>query len=138
MRGDKITSVPAELEQARQRLEDWRKTQTGRARIPENLWVVAVEAARQHGVHQTSRTLRLDYTKLKQRLEPGDHTDSHSNGRKALPTSTFVELLTPQATSLCECSVELEGPRGKIRIQLKGPTMPDLAALSRAFLDCQR
>src|ERR1035441_3783161 len=34
---------------------------------------------------------------------------------------------------LSECFIELEGPRGKIRIQWKGATAPDLAGLSRAL-----
>ena len=29
--------------------------------------------------------------------------------------------------------IELEGPRGKLRIQWKGATAPDLAALSRVL-----
>jgi hypothetical protein len=31
---------------------------------------------------------------------------------------------------LAECLIELEGPRGKMRIQWKGATAPDLAGLS--------
>jgi len=131
MRARKTASMPVEMEHARQRLEDWRKTQTGRARIPEDMWAGAVELARQHGVHQTARTLRLDYVKLKNLLERGHHTKASGS------PATFVEVMAPQATSFCECSMEMEGPRGKIRIQLKGTTMPDLAALSRAFLECQ-
>src|ERR1035438_4801081 len=34
---------------------------------------------------------------------------------------------------LSECLIELEGPRGKMRIQWKGATAPDLAGLSRAL-----
>ena len=32
-----------------------------------------------------------------------------------------------------ECLIELEGPRGKMRIQWKGSTTPDLAGLSRVL-----
>ena len=45
--------------------------------------------------------------------------------------ATFLELVPPQAAGLAECLIELEGPRGKMRIQWKGDTAPDLAALSR-------
>ena len=131
MRTRKSGSVRVEMEDARRQLEEWRRAQTGRARIPENLWAMAVEVARQQGIHRTSRTLRLDYAKLKQRLEPGNPT------KVSLKPATFVELIAPQATSFTECSIEIEGPRGKLRIQLKGTAMPDWAELSRAFLDCQ-
>ncbi len=129
MRARKTGSIPVEMEEARQRLEDWRREQTGRARIPEKMW--AVKVAKQHGVYRTARTLRLDYAKLKQLLEPGEKT------KASPPPATFVELLAPQTSSRCECRIEVEGPRGKLRIELKGTTIPDLAALSRAFLDCQ-
>jgi len=47
------------------------------------------------------------------------------------PAATFLEL-APQAIGLSECLIELEGPRGKMRIQWKGATTPDLAGWSRA------
>jgi hypothetical protein len=75
MRGRKTTSIPDDIEEFCQRLEEWRRAQTGRARIPENMWGEAVELARRHGVHQTARTLRLDYVKVKKRLEMGNQTE---------------------------------------------------------------
>ena len=47
--------------------------------------------------------------------------------------ATFLELMPSQAVALSECLIELEGPRGKIRIQWKGAAAPDLAALSRTL-----
>src|ERR1017187_7746233 len=55
------------------------------------------------------------------------------NVRAAATPATFLELVPPQAVSLSECFIELEGPRGKIRIQWKGATAPDLAGLSGAL-----
>ena len=46
----------------------------------------------------------------------------------------FLELLTPRATSLPECTIELEGKCGKIRIQLKGASASNLAGLSRGVM----
>jgi hypothetical protein len=43
----------------------------------------------------------------------------------------FVELVAPQAQSLSECMIELEGRRCKLRIQLKGASASYLATLSR-------
>jgi hypothetical protein len=47
--------------------------------------------------------------------------------------ATFLELVPPQAAGLAEWLIELEGPRGKMRIQWKGDTVPDLAVLSRVL-----
>ena len=43
----------------------------------------------------------------------------------------FVELVTPPAQSLPECTIELEGRRGKLRICVNGAPASYLAALSR-------
>ena len=51
----------------------------------------------------------------------------------APPPAGFLELVAPQAVSPTECVIELEGPRGKMRIQWKGAAAPDLAGLSRAL-----
>src|SRR4051812_37745094 len=60
-----------------------------------------------------------------------------SSGRRtaplAAPRTAFMELLTPGPGSGAECVIELEGPRGKMRIQWKGSTTPDLAELSRVL-----
>jgi hypothetical protein len=48
---------------------------------------------------------------------------------------SFVELVAPHVPVIAECSMELEGRRGKIRIQLKGSSAADLTALSRMLWD---
>ena len=105
------------------RFEQWRKGHQARLPIPEALWAAAAEVAREHGVFRTAKVLRLEYGKLKRIVE------SSAPGTPS-PTATFLEL-APQTVCLSECLIELEGPRGKIRIQWKGP--PDLAGLSRAL-----
>jgi hypothetical protein len=47
-------------------------------------------------------------------------------------TPSFVELIAPQAGALAQCAIELEGRRGRIRIELKG-TAADLASFSRTL-----
>ncbi len=123
----KTTRIPTRMEQARQRLERWRSTRPHRTRIPESLWAAAVELARQHGVFRTAKALRLEYGKLKRLVQ------SAARVRKAAAPPTFVELVAPQSAGSCECLIELEGPRGKMRIQWKGATAPDLSGLSRAL-----
>ena len=45
----------------------------------------------------------------------------------------FVELLTSPSAGVSECLIELEGRRGKVRIQWKGTSAPDFGGLGRAF-----
>jgi len=115
------------LKDAQQRFEKWRRSQSGRRPIPEPLWMLAAELAGQHGVFRTAQALRLDYTKLKQ------HTSAAAAAEKpaSTPAAAFVELMTPGGAPGCECVIEVEGPRGRMRIEWKGATAPDLAGLSR-------
>jgi hypothetical protein len=122
-------SVPVKMEQAGQQLERWRRTRPHRSRIPEPLWAAAVELARQHGIYRTARTLRLDYTRLKARLESA----RRASGVRSQPAPTFVELIGPRPGSFPAGVVELEGPRGRMRIELKGIATADLVALSRVL-----
>ncbi len=121
------TAVPAGMRRVYRRFERWRSSHRGRLPIPESLWASAAELAREHGVFRTAQVLHLDYGKLKRLVESG--------GRVAPTTAppAFVELMTPPAAGLSEWLVELEGPRGKMRLQWKGTTAPDLAGLSRAW-----
>ena len=120
------SDIPIGMEKARRRFERWRSSHKGRKPIPESLWTAAAEVAREHGIFRTSKALRLEFNKLKRRVQ--------SAGRRAGPTTpAFVELVAPESAGLSECLIELEGPRGKMRIQWKGITPPDLAGLSRTL-----
>jgi len=122
--------VSAPLEAIRRRLARWRRTRKPHARIPEGLWASAVTVARACGLNRTARTLGLDYYSLKERLETAGY--SGRRGQKARPA--FVELVSPAPTSIAECTVEFEHPRGrKMKVQLKGLEAPDLVALGSAF-----
>jgi hypothetical protein len=99
--------------------------------IPEPLWAAAAELARSYGVCRTAQVLRLEYKKLK-RLTAGEAGGKPVRRRRAPAPATFMEL-APLPTAAAECVIELEGPRGKLRIQWKGATAPDLAGLSRVL-----
>jgi len=134
--------IPDSMRKVCRRFERWRSAHTGRLPIPKGLWAAAVELARQHGVFPTAKALRLEYGKLKQLVEAAGPV-ARSKGAKAPAAAprrarstappTFVELLSSPAAGLAECLIELEGRRGKMRIQWKGTTAPDLGGLSRAF-----
>jgi hypothetical protein len=128
-------TIPPDLTAARKAFERWRATRTQWA-IPEPLWATAVALARKHGVHRTSRELRLNYERLRQRV--GD-----SPSKTALPgrLPTFAEVVPGERTASVapvaapaggECVIELENARGdRARVRVRG--VPDLAALAASL-----
>ena len=122
------SGLPARLAEARQGLQRWRRRRNRPARIPEDLWAMAVELACEHGVAPIARALRLDYYSLKKRLEAGR---SPATGT---PAPTFVEVLTGGSAAPAECVIELEDAGGaRMRIHVKGGRAPELSALVRTF-----
>ena len=109
------------------KLQRWRTQRRSREPIPEALWAAAGELARQHGVNPVSRALRLEFNHLKRAAE----IDAAKGRKRATPA--FVELIAPQTSSARECVLELEAPRGKLRIDLKGTALAELAEISRAL-----
>ena len=139
-------NIPHDMQKVYRRFERWRSAHTGRLPIPARLWAAAVELAREHGVSPTAQALRLEYGKLKRLLESASPLPKRLVKRrrqKALAVGlrrtrssappAFQELMTSPAVGLAECVIELEGRRGKMRIQWKGTTAPDLGGLSRAL-----
>ena len=113
------------IDEVRRHFEEWRKNRQARSPIPDELWSAAAELARKDGVSRIAAELHLDGSKLKRLM-----------GTKATlekPAPAFVELVTARAHSIAECTIELEGRRGTIRIQLRGASASDLAGLSRAL-----
>jgi hypothetical protein len=134
------------MEGVRRRFERWRNSHRSRSRIPDSLWAAAVKMAQVHGIHRTSRTLRIDYYSLKKRMEEEFVVSPHASQGESV--ATFLELAPPgnhafaSATTVsppcqagpCECTLELEDTSGaKMRVHLRGIETPDLAALSRSF-----
>jgi hypothetical protein len=129
--GRAAPDIPDGMRVLHGRFARWRKSHTGRLPIPDPLWAAAAEMAREHGVFRTAKVLSLEYGKLK-RLATASHTGPQRTSRLCAPPAAFVELLAP-GTGVAECLIELEGPRGKMRIQWKGSTAPDLTGLSRGL-----
>jgi hypothetical protein len=96
--------------------------------MPEPLWNQAAVLARRHGISRISRVAGLHYYALKKRVE----SPILERTTKSPDRPMFVEL--PLPVSVPECILELEPPRGgRMRIQVKGTPLPDLAALTRSF-----
>jgi hypothetical protein len=121
------TAIPRDLLELSQRLEQWRNEQPPRSRLPESIWVAAVKMAQRHGLHRTTKALRLDYAGLKKRMP--------ASARSVCPVPpAFLELLAPVPVAVepAECVVEWESARGRMRVAMKGVT-PDWASLLRAW-----
>jgi hypothetical protein len=117
------------LEEAKARFEAWRQNRKGKSSIPDELWAVAAEVARKEGVSRTSTELRVEWNHLKRRMAAASETSS-----KPAPPA-FIELVAPRPQQIPECILELEGRRGKLRIQLKNASASYLATLSRELLE---
>jgi len=142
MAARKAREIPAALEKTRRWLERWRQSRAAKSRIPERLWDAAVKMAERYGLARTASVLRLDYYRLKNRLE--QNAASRCEAPAAAVKTTFIQLPLPAEPASsrpapilpapAECVVELDNGAGaKMRIHLKGAEAPDLAALSRSF-----
>jgi hypothetical protein len=141
---DDILDIPPDMRKLYRRLRRWRSSHARRVPFPDALWTAAGELAREHGINRTAKALRLEYGKLKERAgAPGpakkvvrkapSATPRHA--RPPVPATTFMELITPRPGHSPECRVELEGPRGRMRVEFKGLATAELVALSRALWD---
>lgn len=125
MRGRKRYEVPARLSRLEQRFAAWRKRRHQGGRIPQPLWKAAAKLARDCGLNQTARVLKLDYYSLKKHVE-------RCGRMQAAASAPFVEL--PPMPLASECVIEFEdGSGASMRIHWKGSDLPDVLALGRSF-----
>ena len=119
------------LEEVRDKFQLWRNNKQGRRRIPDALWQSAVELCKDHSLLNVSRTLRLNYTALKHRVQSTQKIAAPSSGY----CSEFVEVDFEQSMLCSECIVELETPNGaKMKMYFKGQQREfDAVDLSKAF-----
>jgi hypothetical protein len=124
--------IPEAIAQLQRQLEQFRSSQPGRTKLPESIWQAAVELARQYGIYAVAHPLRLDYTRLKQRLS------GIAGGPRKGNNPGFIELIGRTPAVLPECVIEFESASGsKMRIQWKAAVPPDWASLLRAWRETQ-
>jgi hypothetical protein len=117
------------MERVRRRFERWRTSRPQFSPIPQELWALAVEVAREHGVNAAAHVLHLNHTALKKRVQAA------GGSVRRRPRATFVELPAPPS-SLAPCTIEWENAHGaKLKIHLANPASLDWVALSRSFWD---
>jgi len=122
------------LEAVHEQFQQWRQTRKRRKPIPEKLWHAAVQLVGQHSVHRVSKTLRLNYTELKRRIE---EKAKRKEGALFLEKSGFVELDVNEAISpRIEWTTEMETTAGtKIKITCRGSKGDDLVHVARVFVE---
>jgi hypothetical protein len=127
-----LPTVRPTFEVVRNQYESWRKRRRRRSRIPESLWQAAIGLCQEHSIGEVSRTLRLNYNGLKNRV-----TRSRDRGPAVGQGSdlNFVKLDFGAPVAPSECLVEMEASNGaRMRMSFKGiPRDFDPVELGRAF-----
>ncbi len=136
MRSPSPEAVSA-LKEVQQQFQLWRKTKTGRERIPASLWQAAADVfyIGEHSLHRISKTLNLNQTALKQHVEshlPSPIEVEPDATSEASPSFIAFELDPPSAVS--ECIIEMEDRTGvKMRMCLRGKTDPSILGICQSF-----
>ena len=119
----------SQVERVRKKFGAWRRSRKAPSRIPDNLWKLAVVAAREVGVNQAARALGLEYYALKKRLVAS--TDRPASE----PIGNFVEFDSSAAPPFfTEWAVEMENGSGaRMRVAARSASGPDVVGLCRVF-----
>lgn len=125
--------VPAlELQELRGDLEEWRACHRAPESIPSRIWSEAIRLARVHGIGQVARALKLDYGRLKQKMN-GETARRNPQAAERFDQQTFVELVGPMPIG--RCRLRLESARGKtIEADLKSVAPSALAVILRELV----
>jgi hypothetical protein len=126
-----VSAIAPTLEQVRQRFESWRQRRKKRTRIPQSLWQAAIALSEEYSICHLSKTLRVNYTALKNKVENADSPEEQSSD--ILPTP-FIRLPTP-TVPLLESTIEMIKSDGSVmRMNVKGAGCSDWVELAKAFL----
>lgn len=124
---------PTDLLVLKRQLAGWRRAQSGRARLPGEVWEAAAALARRQGASVVARTLGLSYPKLRQwmsRLGPEPSAASAT-------APGFVELKwSPSPDSSSSAAVgwaELRDVSGRVLRLHLGPDPQAWLALADSF-----
>jgi hypothetical protein len=118
--------LPVKLADGRRRFERWRREHKPYTRLPEPLWSLAADLAREFGLNRVAGLLRLNYYDLKKRLGQPVATPSPMG----TTGPSFLELLGTETLPVTECTIECKNATGaQLRIQLKGREWPDLMGI---------
>lgn len=127
-------SIPAEIAQLRERVEEWRRTRRGQGPMPADLWVAAVAVARKRGLYETARGVGIGYGSLVKRMK--DEPPIGAAG--SLAKVEFAEWsgagLLGQVSKPAGAVVEMSDTSGRrVTIHLGDAEPVDVAGIVAAF-----
>ena len=124
------------LRRAQLGLRRWREERARPGvRIPEQLWALAVEAARQEGVDTAARALGVNRRRLAERAAAESEAKAQMG---SAGVSEFIELNLSDFQGSSWAVLELSGADGeRLKMMIKGGCNLDLAGLARAFFSRQ-
>jgi len=88
--------------------------------------------ARVHGVSAVSRSLRVPYYGLRERVRPGPKASLTQRASRSPESAVFVELKPPMPIA-GECCIELEQRDAKMTLRLPAGHGADPLSLIQAF-----
>lgn len=113
------------LTHLQRRFAIWRRKRARGTHIPEDLWRAAAQAARQHGVWQTSKYLGVDYYSLSRRLKASPQAATGSR------SAQFVEIPGKMLSAHPGCVLELQDREGlRLRVELRDVELAEILARS--------
>jgi hypothetical protein len=90
-----------------------------------------VAAGLEHGVSKAAQELRLDYYRLKDRVEAAGEDRLRVDGPRG---SGFVEIPLCAPSASAACVIEMEDGRGaRLRLEVTGVAVSELEPLTRAL-----
>jgi hypothetical protein len=126
-----LTFSWTDLHRLHDQLDSWRRRQTGRQRLPSELWEAAAKLAATHGVTRVARTLRLDFHRVRRECQ-----QLPSSAPIGVAPPGFVELKldpSPSSVGFAAGWVELsDGAHRRMRLHT-GQDPAAWVALARAF-----
>jgi len=111
------------LDEVRAQFEQWRNSRDKRKAIPEALWEAAASLYPAHSLHQISKALRLNHTKLKHYVQ---------GPNLSMPPASFIEVGFVGPASPYKGSVEMRHQNGA-RMTMQITDNRDLMKLARLF-----
>lgn len=127
------TDQSASLEKARQLFISWRKSKTGRFRVPDELWLAAADLyhTQRMTINRIARELRLNHTALKEKI--CDHTYCAAIDSPVDESTLFIEVAPQPECS--DCVIEIENQAGlKMRMCFRGRADPAVINLGKYLL----
>ena len=139
-------SLPLEVDQLKLRVQNWRQTKkSATAPMPGEMWDLAIQLAKSHGVSRVAQATGLDYGWLRKKVVDAD-------AKSLVTTPIFLEL--PRAMDVAKprpqaykqdveagchigsgATIDLSTPDGaRMRIHLEAGRDLDAAGIVAAFL----